>query len=133
MVGATGTAGGRWPCHSLREEGGLQRGPRRQEPFGDSRRRDERGAQPGPSRDGGGGDGWTELLRSCRGEAGSMADGAAVCTCECACVSVCARRGSEGACRRREDAVSEASGVYLRAVQLWVIFPSIVCFPSVLH
>lgn len=62
-----------------------------------------------------------------------MADGAAVCLCECACVSVCARRGERGRLQKREDAVSEASGVYLRAVQLWVIFPSIVCFPSVLH
>lgn len=47
---ATGTAGGCWPCRSLREEGGLQRGPRKQEWFRDSRRRDERGAQPAPER-----------------------------------------------------------------------------------
>ena len=48
--GATGTAGGCWPCRSLWEEGGLQRGPQRQEWFRDSRRRDERGAQPAPER-----------------------------------------------------------------------------------
>ena len=35
------------------------------------------------------GDGQTEPPCSCRGEAGSMADGAAVCACECARVSVC--------------------------------------------
>lgn len=87
--GATGTAGGCWPRRSVWEEGGLQRGPQRQEWFKDCRRRDERRAQPVARETEAKGNGWTEPPCSCRGEAGSVADGAAVCACECARVSVC--------------------------------------------